>query len=88
MVWDITWSPTADKQLEKITKSNKNTAQQIVAKLEEITDNPYIHTDKLHGSDLRKLRIGDYRVILNLEKEKIIIFIVEVGHRSKIYKKY
>ncbi len=88
MVWDIAWSPTADKQFGKIAKSDKNAAQQIVARLEEITDDPYSYTDKLHGSDLRKLRIGNYRVILNLEKQKILIFIVEVGHRSKIYKKY
>jgi mRNA interferase RelE/StbE len=88
MTWDIKWSPTATKQLEKITKSNKNIAQRIVKKLEEITDNPFNFTDKLQGSDLRKLRVGDYRVIMNLEEQKITIFVVDVGHRSNIYKKY
>ncbi len=88
MVWDIKWSKTAENQLEKITKSNKNIAQQIVTKLEEITDNPYLFTEKLQGFNLRKLRVGSYRVILNLEEQKIIIFIIQVGHRSKIYKKY
>ena len=88
MVWDIKWSKTAEKQLEKITKSNKNIAQQIVTKLEEITDNPYLFTEKLQSFNLRKLRVGSYRVILNLEEQKITIFVVQVGHRSKIYKKY
>ena len=88
MAWDIKWSPTATKQLEKITKSNKNIAQRIVEKLEEITDNPFNFTDKLQGSDLRKLRVGSYRVIMNLEEQKITIFVVDVGHRSNIYKKY
>ena len=88
MVWDIRWSRTAEKQLEKIAKSNKNIAQQVVTKLEEITDNPYLFTEKLQGIDLRNLRVGSYRVILNLEEQKITIFVVEVGHRSKIYKKY
>lgn len=88
MVWDIRWSNTAEKQFKKISKSNKTIAQQIATKLEEITDDPYVFTEKLQGFDLRKLRIGDYRVILNLEEQKITIFIVEVGHRSKIYQKY
>ena len=88
MTWDIKWSPTAQKQLQKIAKSNTTVAQQIVKRLEEIADNPFGFTDKLHGTDLRKLRVGSYRVIMNLEEQKIIIFIVEVGYRSKIYKKY
>lgn len=88
MVWHIRWSPTAENQLKKISKSDKKMAQQIVTKLEEITDDPFLFTDKLQGSELRKLRIRDYRVILNLEEQKITIFVVELGHRSKIYKKY
>ncbi len=88
MVWDIKWSKTAENQLKKIAKSNKNIAQQIITKLEEITDNPYLFTEKLLGFNLRKLRVGSYRVILNLEEQKITIFIVQVGHRNKIYKKY
>jgi len=85
MSWNITWSPTAQKQLEKISKSDKISAQRIVTKLEDITDNPFEFTDKLQGSSLRKLRVGIYRVIMSLEEQKVTIFVVEVGHRSKIY---
>ncbi len=88
MTWNIIWSSTAQKQLQKITKSDKDAAQRIVTKIEDITDNPFEFTDKLHGSKLRKLRVGIYRVIMSLEEQKLIIFVVEVGHRSKIYKKY
>jgi mRNA interferase RelE/StbE len=87
MIWDIKWSKTAESQLEKIAKSNKNIAQRIVTKLDEIADNPYIFTEKLRGLELRKLRVGNYSVILSLEEQKIIIFVVQVGHRSKIYEK-
>lgn len=88
MTWNVTWSPTAQKQLQKISRSDKDAAQRIVTKLEGITDNPFEFTDKLHGSNLRKLRVGIYRVIMSLEEQKVIIFVVEVGHRSKIYNKY
>ena len=88
MSWNIVWSPTAQKQLEKIFKSDKTAAQKIVTKLEDIIDDPFAFTDKLQGSNLRKLRVGVYRVIVSLEEQKITIFIVEVGHRSKVYDKY
>lgn len=85
MTWQIKWSKTAEKQLSKM--NNKN-AQKIVTRLEEITEDPFAYTEKLAGFDLRKLRIGDYRVIVGMEGQKMIIFVVEVGHRSKIYKNY
>lgn len=87
MSWDIRWSRTAEIQIRKISRSNKNIAQQIVTKLEEISDNPYLFTVKLRGVNLRKLRIGNYRVILYLEEQKMIIFIVQVGPRINIYGK-
>jgi mRNA interferase RelE/StbE len=88
MVWAIMWSKTAETQLAKIIKSNKNIAQQIVSKLDEIADDPYLFTGRLVGFNLRKIRVGNYRIILNLEEQKMIIFVVQVGHRSKIYEKY
>lgn len=88
MSWNIVWSPTAQKQLEKIFRSDKTAARRIITKLEDITDNPFVFTDKLQGSSLRKLRVGVYRVIISLEEQKITIFVVEVGHRSKVYDRY
>ena len=85
MVWHIKWSKTAEKQLSRIDGKN---AQKIVTKLEEITLDPYAYTEELTGFDLRKLRVGNNRVILGIERQKMIIFVVEVGHRSKIYKNY
>ena len=33
-----------------------------------------------------RLRVGDYRVILKKEDEKLIIIVISVGHRKEIYK--
>ena len=76
MAWNIKWSKTAEKQLGKIVKSDKKAAQSIITKLDEITNNPYPFTEKLSGFNLWKLRVGSYRVILSLEEQKIIIFVV------------
>ena len=34
---------------------------------------------------LRKLRIGDYRVILSIDREHVIVTIVNIGHRRNTY---
>ena len=35
-----------------------------------------------------KLRIGDYRVIIDLEKDKLIVLIIKIGHRKNVYKNF
>ncbi|NQV09405.1 type II toxin-antitoxin system RelE/ParE family toxin [Candidatus Woesearchaeota archaeon] len=41
----------------------------------------------LVSSPYFKLRIGHFRVILNINKGRLIIIVVEVGHRKNIYQK-
>jgi mRNA interferase RelE/StbE len=38
-------------------------------------------------SGLWKYRLGDYRIICRIEDEKIIVFVIRIGHRKDIYKK-
>lgn len=33
-----------------------------------------------------RYRVGDYRIIVDIEDEKLIILVVEVEHRSRVYK--
>lgn len=35
--------------------------------------------------DLYRLRVGSFRVIYSIEHEKIIIYVVAIGHRREIY---
>ena len=37
-----------------------------------------------HAGEWR-YRVGDYRILARIEDEVVIIFIIEIGHRSKIY---
>lgn len=34
---------------------------------------------------LWKYRIGDYRVIVEIQDERIVVLVLRVGHRSKVY---
>ena len=81
-MYEIEFSETAEKQLYKL---ERNTQVRIISTLERIRIKPYTHVKKLVGSDYFRLRVGDYRVILDIKESKLLIFIIEVGHRKNIY---
>ena len=83
MTYEIIISPTAQRQLEKL---GKNTQERILAALERMKIRPYDFVKKLSGYSFFRLRVGDYRVMLDIQDDKLIILVVKVGHRKNIYK--
>lgn len=82
-MYNIEFSETAWKQLCKL---ERNVQIRIIAALERIRIRPYPHVRKLVESLYFRLRVGDYRLILDIQRDKLIIFVIEVGHRKDIYK--
>lgn len=85
MKYEVKWTKTSLDQLKKL---DKNIAKRVMDKVEEITKNPFNFVKKLKQFNLFRLRVGDYRVIMSIENKKMIIFVLEVGHRSVIYRNY
>ena len=84
MTWQVIWSEKSVKQLEKIGKKD---AQKIYDAVSDCAQNPYESVSRLTNSQFYRLRVGNYRVILDLQQSKMIIFVIETDHRKKIYKK-
>ncbi len=84
MTYQIFFTDKAKKQLEKLEKVNQ---ERIIASLQRIRIRPEAHITKLVGDPGYKLRVGNYRVILEIEKEKLIILVLMIGHRKNIYGK-
>lgn len=87
-MYSILYSPAARKDIQKLPI---DVAKNVVNSIKEIRDNPKVHAKKLKGSPkspLYSLRVGEYRVIMSIEGDKLIVFVIEVGHRTKIYCKY
>lgn len=55
--------------------------------LERLIIRPFVYVKKLIGVPYYRLRVGDYRVILEIRKNKLIILVITLGHRKKIYKR-
>ena len=47
---------------------------------------PFRYFEKLVTKDYYKLRVGDYRVIADIDKNKVKILVLFIGHRKNIYK--
>ncbi len=72
------------KFLDKLDDFN---AKNIIKKLRELEKNPKLGKPLIGNlSGLWKLRIGKYRVIYKIVEDKLLIFILDIGHRKNIYK--
>ena len=84
MTWHVIWSEKSVKQLEKLDKKN---AQRVYDAVLGCTQDPFKSVARLTNSPFYRLRVGNYRVILDLQQSKMIIFVIETDHRGRIYKK-
>ncbi len=84
MAWEVIWSEKSVKQLEKIDKRN---AQKIYDSVLNCAKDPFRAVMRLTNSPFYRLRVRNYRVILDVQQRKMIIFVVETDHRGRIYKK-
>ena len=83
-MYNITFSKEVEKFLDKL---DNNIRERILKGLERIRIRPESFVEKLVGEPGFKFRVGDYRVILDLNDKDLLILVVEIGHRKNIYKK-
>lgn len=70
-----------DKSLAKIPV---NWQKRIVAKIREVAVNPYAPNNnltKLRGREGYRLRVGDWRVIYELQDDRLVMLVLELGAR-------
>ena len=83
-MYEIIFSQKAKKQLFKL---EKNIQERIITALERIRIRPEAYITKLVGDPGFKLRIGNYRVIMDIDNNNLLILVIKVGHRKEIYKR-
>ena len=87
MAWKIEFEARADKQLDKL---NRHDAARIIKLLEEVAllDDPTVRGHALVGNlrGLWRYRVEGWRVIVRLELGRLVILVIEIGHRSNVYR--
>lgn len=80
-MYKIIWDVKAEEQLFKL---DPLISLRIGKKVLELSENPFSKDiKKLKGTEGYRLRVGDYRVLFEILKDKICI--LKVGHRKNIY---
>ena len=89
MKYKILFEKNADKQLKKIDMTQQRIIVSWIAKNLENATNPRIFGNPLKGNlrEYWRYRVGDYRIIAEINDDEVRILIIEIGHRKNIYKK-
>lgn len=84
MTYKVDWSQRSKKDLQEL---DKKTRSRIIAKVESIRENPFEYVKHLVGVPLYSLRVGDRRVIMDIQTNEMLIFVVKTGPRRNVYDK-
>ena len=84
MSFSIRIKGSAAKELERIDRSTRS---RIVAHIDRLAENPHLGTT-LKGDlrGLRRIRVGDYRVIYEVQNSVLVVLVVRVAHRRDAYR--
>ncbi|MFC1686950.1 type II toxin-antitoxin system RelE/ParE family toxin [Nanoarchaeota archaeon] len=82
MQYELVWSPKIRNKLKKL---DKKISLLIIKKIFSIQDNPIPYLKKLKQISHWRLRVGDYRVVLDLDLANKKIIVLNLGHRKNIY---
>jgi mRNA interferase RelE/StbE len=75
----------SDNAAEWLRDAEQDVRDRIVNKLDDITDFPDHYLQRLSGSPYYRLRVGDYRVIIDWQKNDEEPFVRDIGHRRNVY---
>ncbi len=83
--YKIEISASAEKSLKKIPKSELS---KITETIQQLAINPFpVGCRKLTGEEnAYRVRHGNYRIIFEVEGQKLLILILKIGHRKDIYR--
>lgn len=83
MKFEIVWPDNVLEQMNKLDRTIRKRIYTAVGKLE---NDPSRWVSRIVNSPYYKMRVGDYRVILDIQGKQLRVLVVRVGHRKNIYK--
>jgi mRNA interferase RelE/StbE len=83
--YNITFKPSVEKDLRPLPKS---VVARVMERIEKLKDEPFPHQAvKLSGTErLYRIRVGDYRIVYEIDTEAKQITIQYIRHRREVYR--
>ncbi len=85
MSFSIRIKGSAAKELERVAKPNR---ARIIEAIDRLAENPFLGNalkGELRG--LRRLRVGDYRVLYEVQDDALLVLVVRIAHRRDVYRR-
>ena len=88
MPWKVRISETTDKQLARLGHQEEKRIREFLRERVASCDNPRSFGDPLLGnfSGLWRYRVGNSRIICDIQDEEILVLALKIGHRREVYK--
>lgn len=89
MVWDLKFDEGAQKDLAKLDKQVAKRITTFLVDRVAALDDPRSLGEALKGSklgDFWKYRVGDYRIIVNIEDGALLVLVLKIGNRREVYR--
>lgn len=85
MAYTIQFKPLALRQLEKLPRDIQ---KKLAARVEALRDDPFpVSCKKMAAiADTWRVRVGDYRVVYQVNQKILLILVLTVGHRRDVYR--
>ncbi|MCP5245294.1 MAG: type II toxin-antitoxin system RelE/ParE family toxin [Burkholderiales bacterium] len=84
MIYSVSIKQSAVKALKNIPAADRT---RIINAIDRLKTNPEAGgVLKGEFSGLRRIRIGSYRVVYEVQNRKLIVLVIRIGHRREIYR--
>ena len=85
MIFSLQIKTSAARELARIDKPQRT---RLIEAIDRLTENPH-RGQQMKGelTGLRRIRVGDYRVIYEIDAGRLIILVIRIGHRREIYRR-
>ena len=89
MAWRIEVSPLADRDLSKLDPQHSKRILKFLYERVAKLDDPRSLGRAMQGpflGEFWRYRVGDYRVICEIEDDRVVVLVLRIGHRKYIYR--
>lgn len=81
--YEIVFKRSVYRDLRPIPNAD---VKRILARISALADNPRaVSCEKLSGQERYRVRQGVYRIIYEIEDNRLIVTVVKIGHRGQVY---
>ncbi|BCH66905.1 MULTISPECIES: type II toxin-antitoxin system RelE family toxin [Rhizobium/Agrobacterium group] len=89
MAWTIEYLQSVQKTVRKLDPQTRKRLRDFLEQRLLEAEDPRQIGKALKGSQLGqywRYRVGDYRVICDIQDQRLVVLVVEIGHRSGVYR--